>query len=148
MFGRLDHPNHGMFGRLDHPNPSHRDVPFAIVRSELEQETTVVAVEGELDLSTAPRMKSVLIDSLDSGSDRLVVDLSLVSFIDSTALAVLVGVHRRLRPDAKLAIVWTQRRILQIFEFSGTDGLFSIFPTLEEALEHVRRGTVAAEPHA
>lgn len=132
-----------MFGRLDHPAHPHDGAAFAIVRSELAQQSTVVAVEGELDLSTAPRLKSVLIDSLDSGAERIVVDLSLVSFIDSTALAVLVGVNRRLGPDTRLAIVWTQERVMQIFEFSGTDGLFSIFPTLEQALEHVRQGNAA-----
>jgi anti-sigma B factor antagonist len=134
-----------MFGRLDHPDPSQPNAgAFALVKSELDEQTTVVSVEGELDLSTAPRLKAVLIESLDAGSERIVVDLSRVTFIDSTALAVLVGVNKRLPATARLAIVWTLEKVLQIFEFSGTDGLFAIFPTLEQALDDVR-GTAAAE---
>lgn len=128
-----------MFGRLDHPHPSQHDpAGFAILRQELDEHTTVIAAEGELDLSTAPRLKSLLIDSLDAGCNQLVVDLSLVTFIDSTALAVLVGLNKRLASNVRLAIVWTSEKVLQIFEFSGTDGLFAIYPTLDEALAHVR----------
>jgi anti-sigma B factor antagonist len=132
-----------MFGRDDHTSPQSAPASFAILRRELDDRTSVIAVEGELDLSTAPRLKSLLGDCLDAGENRLVVDLSLVTFIDSTALAVLVGVNKRLGADARLAIVWTRETVLQIFEFSGTDGLFAIYPTLEEALEHVR-GQIAA----
>ncbi|MHB1809037.1 MAG: STAS domain-containing protein [Solirubrobacteraceae bacterium] len=132
-----------MFGALDQPDPSTQDATFALLRSELAEQTTVVAVDGELDLSTAPRLKSLLVESLDAGSRRIVVDLSRVTFIDSTALAVLVGVNKRLGADVRLAIVWTLEKVLQIFEFSGTDGLFAIFPTLDEALAHVRSGDAA-----
>jgi anti-sigma B factor antagonist len=133
-----------MFGRDDHASSLETNpAGFAIVRRQLDRRTVVIAVEGELDLSTAPRMKSLLADSLDAGFSRLVVDLTLVTFIDSTALAVLVGINKRLAPDARLAIVWTRDTVLQIFEFSGTDALFAIYPTLEDALEHVRGHTAA-----
>lgn len=112
---------------------------FAIVGRRLDERTSVIAVEGELDLATAPRLKSMLIDSLESGHGRCVVDLSLVTFMDSTALGVLLGVNRKLDPDAQLAIVCARERVLQIFEFSGTDGMFAIYPTLDEALADIRR---------
>jgi anti-sigma B factor antagonist len=110
---------------------------FAITKRELDERTSVISVEGELDLSTAPRLKWMLIDSLDAGSQP-VLDLSLTTFMDSTALGVLVGVNRRLAPDTRLAIVCPLRNVLQIFEFSGTDGAFAIHPTLDEALAHAR----------
>jgi anti-sigma B factor antagonist len=110
---------------------------FAILRRELDERTSVISVEGELDLSTAPRLKWMLIDSLEAGSSQLVVDLSLTTFMDSTALGVLVGANRRLDPSARLAIVCPRENVLQIFEFSGIDGAFSIYPTLDEALAYV-----------
>lgn len=112
--------------------------PFAIYKRELDERTSVVSVEGELDLSTAPRLKWMLLDSLEADGSRAVADLSLVSFMDSTALGVLVGVQRKLAAAARLAVVCTSENVLQIFEFSGIDNAFAIFPTLEEALAHVR----------
>jgi anti-sigma B factor antagonist len=112
--------------------------PFAIYKRELDERTSVVSVEGELDLSTAPKLKWMLLDSLESEGAQVVADLSLVSFMDSTALGVLVGAQRKLAADTRLAIVCTSEKVLQIFEFSGIDSAFAIFPTLEEALAHVR----------
>jgi anti-sigma B factor antagonist len=111
---------------------------FGISRSELGPGTSVISVEGELDLSTAPRLKWMLIDSLEGARSRLVVDLSLATFLDSTALGVLVGVKRRLDDDARLAIVCSSPNILKIFEFAGMEGVFAIFPTLEDALAYAQ----------
>ena len=111
---------------------------FGVSRRDLEEGTSVVSVAGELDLSTAPRLKWMLIEALEAGSTRLVVDLSHASFIDSTALGVLVGIDRRLDPDGRLAIVCAREVVLQVFELSGTDRVFAIHPTLEAALAHVR----------
>jgi anti-sigma B factor antagonist len=134
-----------MLGRIDPPNSLQPPITaFAIVRRELDERTSLVSVEGELDLSTAPRLKWMLIDSLEAGSSRLVVDLSLTTFMDSTALGVLVGVNRRLDPSERLAIVCPRENILQIFEFSGTDRAFSIHPTLAEALAHAWGPTAQA----
>jgi anti-sigma B factor antagonist len=114
---------------------------FGILQRELDKRTSVISIEGELDLSTAPRLKWMLIDSLEAGHSQLVVDLSLATFIDSTALGVLVGVRRSLAVGAQLAIVCTQPAVLKIFEFSGLDAAFAIFPTLDEALAYARENT-------
>jgi anti-sigma B factor antagonist len=111
---------------------------FGINRRELDVKTSVISVEGELDLTTAPRLKWMLIDSLEEGHSRLVIDLSLCTFMDSTALGVLVGVNRSPDLGAQLAIVCERGAVLKIFELSGMDGAFAIFPTLEEALTHAR----------
>jgi anti-sigma B factor antagonist len=111
---------------------------FGISQSDLEGRTSVISVEGELDLSTAPRLKWMLIDSLEAGRNQLVVDLSLVNFMDSTALGVLVGIARKLDREDRLAIVCARANVLRIFEFAGLDGAFVIFSTADQALAHVR----------
>jgi anti-sigma B factor antagonist len=98
----------------------------------------MISVVGELDLSTAPRLKWMLVESIEAGHSRLVVDLSLATFLDSTALGVLIGVKRRLDADDRLAIVCARSNVLKIFEFAGIDGAFAIFPTLDEALAYVQ----------
>ncbi len=111
---------------------------FGIVQSEPDAQTTVVAVEGDLDLSTAPRLKWMLVDALEQGHRRLVVDLSETTFMDSTALGVLVAVWRRLQSGERLAVVCIKPDVLKIFEYAGMDGAFAIFSTLDEALAHAR----------
>jgi anti-sigma B factor antagonist len=123
------------FNSSDNPSPGSSG--FAISQSELDAGTSMISVEGELDLSTAPRLKWMLLDALETG-DRIVLDLSLTTFMDSTALGVLVGAKRKLDDDSRLAIVCARTNVLKIFEFAGIDGAFAIFPTLEEALASMR----------
>lgn len=112
---------------------------FGITCRELDERTNLISVEGDLDLSTAPRLKWMLLDSLQDERDRIILDLSLTDFMDSTALGVLVVVKRRLAADARLAIVCDREAVLRIFELSGMDGAFAIFPTFEEAYANVQR---------
>jgi anti-sigma B factor antagonist len=122
-------------------NPEPFTGAFGIIQSQPDERTSIVALEGELDLGRAPSLKWALIDSLDAGCKQLVIDLSQVRFMDSTALSVLVGVNRNLDSDARMAIVCVNTNVLKIFELSGMDGAFAIFPTVDEALAHVRGNT-------
>ncbi len=120
------------------------DGAFGIVQSEPDAQTTVVSVEGDLDLSTAPRLKWMLVDALEQGHRRLIVDLSATTFMDSTALGVLVAVWRRLESGERLTIVCTSPDVLKIFEYAGMDGAFAIFSTLNEAQAHTREQATRA----
>ncbi len=132
---------------IETPNRLHPPVPgaraarasaFEIVQRPLDEHTCAIAVEGELDLSTAPRLKWSLLDALQAGHSWLILDLSRTTFMDSTALGVLVGVKRGLDAGERLAIVCPGGDVLQIFEFAGMDGVFTVFPTLDEALASAR----------
>jgi anti-sigma B factor antagonist len=119
---------------------------FAISRRDLEPGTTVVAVAGELDLASAPNLKWTLNDSIAKGATRIVLDMSPVKFIDSTALGVLVGIHRHLQPGSRLAIAGadSDADVLNIFELTGLDSTFAMFSTIDEALAWVRGSEAAA----
>jgi anti-sigma B factor antagonist len=118
---------------------------FVISQRELAGDTTVLSVEGELDLSSAPRLKWALADSQSEGAKHLIVDLSEVTFIDSTALGVLVGAQRAMDEGLHLAIVCAEENVLRIFELTGLDGMFEILPNLDDALEFVRGSAAAAD---
>jgi anti-sigma B factor antagonist len=111
---------------------------FALIERGLDERTNVVVVEGELDLTTAPRLKWALRDALKAGHSQLVLDLSRCNFMDSTALGVLVGVNRGLDAGARLAIACSRANVLRIFELSGMDGAFALFPTVDEALAYAQ----------
>ena len=128
-----------MLSRADKTeDPSASAVPFGISRRELDERTSVIAVQGELDLATAPQLKWMLVDALEEGHRRLVLDLKDSTFMDSTALGVLVGVSRSLGENGTLAIVCANSKLLKIFELSGMDGVFAIYPSLDHALEYAR----------
>jgi anti-sigma B factor antagonist len=114
-------------------------VAFAISERTLPSATNVVTVEGELDLASAPSLKRALSDVVATGTSRVVVDLGSVTFIDSTALGVLVGIHRKLEPDVRMALAGAGSEVMNIFELTGLDATFDMFATIDEALVWVRR---------
>jgi anti-sigma B factor antagonist len=114
-------------------------VAFAIAERAMPAATSLVTVEGELDLASAPSLKRALSDVLASGTQRIVVDLGPVTFIDSTALGVLVGIHRKLDTDVRMALAGAGTEVMNIFELTGLDATFDMFATVDEALVWVRR---------
>jgi anti-sigma B factor antagonist len=128
----------------ENQNDDPSDVSFLITRRELAHDTSLLSVEGDLDLASAPSLKWALADLQTAGSRHVVVDLAKVSFIDSTALGVLVGAQRHLDPGIKLAIACAEENVLRIFELTGLDGMFEIVPTLQDALGYVQGSTTAA----
>jgi anti-sigma B factor antagonist len=112
---------------------------------EVDEHTIVLAIDGELDLATAPALKWSLLDVLEAGYSQLVLDLSGVGFMDSTAIGVLVGIKRQLVAGQRLAIASLQADVLKIFEVTGLDGSFHIASNVEDALSAARHeGHLAA----
>jgi anti-sigma B factor antagonist len=97
----------------------------------------LVAVEGEIDLATAPALKSALMDLLPKGFSRFVIDLSGVGHMDSTGLGVLVGFRRRLADDSRLAVAATRANVRAVIELTGLD--FQLCETVEAAVAHLEQ---------
>ncbi len=114
-------------------------VAFAISERTMPSATNLLTVEGELDLASAPALKRALSDVIATGTSRIVVDLGPVTFIDSTALGVLVGVHRKLEADVRMALAGAGVEVMNISELTGLDATFEMFATVDEALVWVRR---------
>ncbi len=97
---------------------------------------TVLAVKGEVDVYSAPRLREKLVELVSQGHRHIVVDLQSVDFLDSTGLGVLVGGLKRLRShEGDLTLVCTQARILKVFEITGLTTVFRITDTVEKATE-------------
>jgi anti-sigma B factor antagonist len=108
---------------------------FNLNTESIDDTRQVVAVAGEIDLFTAPELKAALGESLEAGRTRIVVDLSETTFLDSTALGVLIGAVKRLRSrDGVLTIVNTDANIAKTFEITGLDQIFTIRGTRDEAV--------------
>jgi anti-sigma B factor antagonist len=114
-------------------------VVFAVTQRTVEG-ALVLAIEGELDLASAPSLKWELAEALAAGPKRVILDLSGVSFIDSTALGVLVTARRGLAPGARLVLSGARADVLAVFELTGLDSTFEIVPSLAEAVRTVGDG--------
>lgn len=106
----------------------------------VETETTpggicILAVSGEVDLFTAPELKLAAQQQLDAGATRLVVDLTATRFLDSTALGVLIGLVKRVRPlGGDLTIVNTEPTTAKTFAITGLDEVFTVVATRDDAI--------------
>jgi anti-sigma B factor antagonist len=94
----------------------------------------VLAVEGEIDIATAPRMIAALNEVLAEIESPLVVDLSSVVFMDSTGLALLMNARRRVvRRGQGFAIVCPPGPIGRVFEIADMIETLRVFPNRESA---------------
>jgi anti-sigma B factor antagonist len=96
----------------------------------------VVALTGEVDFGTAPRLRELLISQAMEGNTQVVVDLRGVEFLDSTGLGVLVGALKRYRTlGGDLHLVISTSRIRSVFELTGLTTAFPIHDTVGSAVE-------------
>jgi anti-sigma B factor antagonist len=112
-----------------------RSMELGLEVDESRRPYTVLAVKGEVDVYTAPRLREKLVELVSQGKHQIIVDLEGVDFLDSTGLGVLVGGLKRLRShDGELTLVCTHQRILKVFEITGLTKVFAIHSTVDEAV--------------
>ena len=92
----------------------------------------LVTAVGELDLHTCPQFRQALDTAGRRAADHLLVDLSGVTFMDSTALGLLAAEQRR-RAEP-LHVVVTEPQLLRILEVTGYTRVFVIRASLDDAL--------------
>ena len=95
---------------------------------------TVLAVSGEIDISTATVLRKAIDTMIQDGTHRLIVDLENVGFMDSSGLNTLISVIRRLGPGS-LLVVASQHHIRRVFSLSGIDQLIPLFGSVAAAIE-------------
>jgi anti-sigma B factor antagonist len=99
----------------------------------------VLSVAGEIDVATAPELRDHLQACVTKNNSTIVVDLVDVTFLDSTALGVLVGGLKRCREaGGDLHLVIAEPRILKVFEITGLTEVFSIHSTVDQARQASR----------
>jgi anti-sigma B factor antagonist len=111
-------------------------IEFQIADRRVGKDTHVISVKGEIDLFTAPEFKQHVSAPIDDGLSHVVVDLRETTFIDSSSLGVLIGAHRRLKlRGGSLVIVCDSDAITKTFRITGLDGVFTLVPSLDDALD-------------
>ncbi|MFB9315752.1 anti-sigma factor antagonist [Nocardioides plantarum] len=96
---------------------------------------TIVAVGGEIDVYTAPKLRDKITELVAGGTYHLVIDMEAVEFLDSTGLGVLVGGLKKVRAhDGSLSLICNQDRLLKIFRITGLAKVFVIHESADAAL--------------
>jgi anti-sigma B factor antagonist len=101
----------------------------------LPDEPNVLPLEGEIDLHVSPRVAASLATMIEEKPARLVVDLTHVTYIDSSGLAVLIeGMQNVEGYGGKFFLAGLQDNVRPIFEIARLDQVFIIFPHVDAAL--------------
>ncbi len=109
---------------------------FSVSSERRDESSGIIVLAGEVDIYTAPRFKESMLELLDAGVKKVVIDLSAVTFIDSTALGVLIGGLRRVHDaDGAMALVVTTSPVERVLTITGLDRVFTICTTRSAAVE-------------
>jgi anti-sigma B factor antagonist len=93
----------------------------------------VITVSGEVDLATSPELDTAIIAAIESGTSSVAIDLTDVSFMDSSGLGVIVrGLKRCREADKDLDLVITNERVLKVFGITGLDQVIPIHDSIED----------------
>jgi anti-sigma B factor antagonist len=94
----------------------------------------VVFAVGEIDLATSATLREVMLEALESGR-HLVVDLSAVTFLDSTGLGVLIHTQKRIAATHKsMSLVGPTGMIAKVLRITRIDEAIPVHPNLDKAL--------------
>jgi anti-sigma B factor antagonist len=109
------------------------------VREEqTEAGTLMLAIDGELDLATAAKVREPLERAIETGTRRVVVDMLGCGFIDSTGLGVLLHAAKRLEEEGgAMALVCVDDQIKRLLELTMIDRTIPVFDTREEAMAEI-----------
>lgn len=90
-------------------------------------ERYLIAVEGEIDISNADKLRNAIDLALEQPTERVELDFSQVPYIDSTGIGVLVGAARRASErERALSITGAQPNVLRVAQLLGVDKDISI----------------------
>jgi anti-anti-sigma factor len=118
--------------------------PFEATAVQLDDGVRVIAVRGELDLSTASDLEGPLEDAVSSGDASVLIDLGDCEFIDSTGIALIVRAWQRLDRAAdgdgngRVVICSDNDQVRRVLEITGLELSIPIHSTREEALSALR----------
>ena len=96
----------------------------------------VVAVKGRMDAASAPTFDSTLADHIAAGASRVVLDCGALEYISSAGLRSLLTTAKTLRTrNGELVFAGLKDMVREVFEISGFAAMFSIYDSIDAALE-------------
>ena len=95
----------------------------------------IVRVAGEIDAFTTPELKTALNEAIESSTKGLIIDLTEVSYMDSSGFGALLGAAKRVKPQGgTIYLVGCSDTIKRILHITKLDIMFELLATVEEAI--------------
>jgi anti-sigma B factor antagonist len=102
-------------------DPAEGTLGSCVIRTVRSGDAATIYVSGELDVAASPRLEDVIRDAEDSELQRVVIDLTRLSFVDSTGLSVLLRSRRRCNGGEWLQFIPSQQpNVARLLEITGT----------------------------
>jgi len=104
-------------------------------------DVTLLAVRGSLDAKTAAELKPEVVSIGDSGTKKVLVDLSGLTLIDSSGVGVLISLFKRLRAaGGQVCFACVQAQPKEVFRLLRLDRSLDLCVTVDEALDKLGKG--------
>lgn len=108
-----------------------------MIKSDIHQNGICVVSPGteRLTAATAGAFKAEVSQLVEDGHDRLIIDLSKVTFIDSSGLGALVGVLKKVGNRGEIVVCGPIDSVTQMFRITRMDRVFATYPNVDAALK-------------
>ena len=105
----------------------------------VKEDNLVVIMEGELDHHSTEEARNKIDNQLDvEGINKLILDFSKVSFMDSSGIGVVIGRYKKLSAkNGRVCIVGVSPSVKRVFELSGMFKIIGLYDSIEEAIQDI-----------
>lgn len=108
---------------------------------DLENDIKLIAVNGKIDTSTSSILEGSLLEIINSGSSKILIDFKNVNYISSAGLRVLLATAKKCKNQNKEFKVCSLNEVTkEVFEISGFITILSVYSSKEEAISSFKQG--------
>jgi len=106
------------------------------ISEDRKADVVILALSGKLDATTAKTFEDKILGVINSGTQRLVVDLSQLEYVSSSGLRVFLLAGKRLRStNRKIALCSLKEHVRQVFDLAGFSSILSIYNSRDDAIK-------------
>ena len=108
------------------------------ISEDRKADAVILALSGKLDATTAKTFEDRILGVINSGTQRLVVDLSQLDYVSSSGLRVFILAAKRLQTvDGKIVLCSMKDHVRQVFDLAGFSSMLSIYASRDEAMKSI-----------
>jgi anti-sigma B factor antagonist len=108
------------------------------IQVEQKNDVSIFKLNGSLDSNTSPEFEEKILETINNGTTKVVIDFSSLDYVSSAGLRVLNKAYKKLKhQNGAIILCSMQDYIKEVFEIAGFDYFLTIVPTLDDALEQV-----------